>query len=110
MSRNLIYFFSLIVFFLLWGIFGFAAAGPRDEPASQATFPPVDNTPVAPDMTNPAGIPVTGNTQPGLAALITYGLAIFAVLLTILALLNAANKPRTTSVQHKDPPKESPKK
>lgn len=53
MNRKLIYIFSLVGFFLMWGMFGFAAAGPRNEPNLQPTIPPA-----VPDGTASQGIPV----------------------------------------------------
>ena len=49
MDRRMIYLFSLIAFFLMWGVFGFAAATPRSEPAVEATVAPVESTLVLPD-------------------------------------------------------------
>jgi len=74
MNRNLTYLFTLIVFFFLWGVFGFAAAAPGSGTLLQSDTSSVDQAPVNPDTrTNPPLIPVTGDTQPE-PVLFVYGL------------------------------------
>ena len=93
MSRKMIYFCSLVGFFLMWGLFGFAAAAPRGEPDLQATVPPAESTPVVPAATDVAGIPVTAESEPvWIEILGFYGLIGLAALFLILALLSFANK------------------
>lgn len=94
MSRKLVYIFSLAGFFLMWGLFGFAAGAPRGEPGLQATMLPADSTAGIPAATNSPRIPVTGEPEPVLTEIIVfYGLIGFTALFLILALLNIANKP-----------------
>lgn len=103
----MIYIFSLVGFFLMWGVFGFVAAAPRGEPDLQATVPPVENTVVIPEATDPAGIPITGEPEPLWTEILGfYGVIGLAALFLILALLNFANKSTASSVDHKGPPSE----
>lgn len=93
MSRKMIYFCSLVGFFLMWGLFGFAAAGPRGESDLRATAPPAVTTRVVPAATDMAGIPVTAEAEPvWIEILGFYGLIGLAALFLILALLSFANK------------------
>lgn len=104
MNRKLVYTFSLVGFFLMWGVFGFAAAAPRGEPDLQATVPPVEATSIVPSTTDSAGIPVTGETEPVLTEIIVfYGLIGLTALFLVLALLNIANKSTAPSGEHKGP-------
>lgn len=104
MNRKLTYLFGLVGFFLMWGVFGFVAAAPRGEPNMQATVPPVENTPVMPEATGPAGIPVTGDPEPVLTEIVVfYGLIGITALFLVLALLNVANKTSAPYV-HQDNP------
>jgi hypothetical protein len=107
MDRKMIYFLSLVGFFLMWGVFGFVAAAPRGGPELQATVPPVEGTVVIPEATNSVGIPVTGEAEPLWAEILGfYGLIGLAALFLILALLNFANKSTAASIKHKGPPSE----
>lgn len=107
MNQKMIYVFSLVGFFLMWGLFGFAAAGPRSELDLPATVPPVVNTPVIPGATEAAGIPVTGNSEPvWIEILGFYGLIGLAALFLILALLSFANKSTALYPGTKGPPSE----
>ena len=108
-SRKIIYTFSLVGFFLMWGVFGFAAATPRNGPVLQTTLPPVDSTLVSGASANPGRIPVSGDMPPRPGVLLVYGLFGLVALILILALLNAANKPATTDVQRSGPADESSK-
>jgi hypothetical protein len=93
MSRKMIYFCSLVGFFLMWGLFGFAAAGPRSGPDLRATAPAAESTPVLPAATERAGIPVTAESEPVWIEIVGfYGLIGLAALFLILALLSFANK------------------
>ena len=66
MNRNLTYLVTLIVFFFLWGVFGFAAAAPGSGTLLQSDTSSVDRAAINADTrTNPPLIPVTGDTQPG---------------------------------------------
>jgi hypothetical protein len=105
MNRKLTYLFSLLGFFLMWGVFGFVAAAPRGEPSFQATVPPVVSTPVRPQATDSAGIPVTGETAPVLTEIVVfYGLIGLTALFLVLALLNVANKSTAPYLGHDNPP------
>lgn len=107
MSRKMIYFFSLVGFFLMWGLFGFAAAAPRSELNLLATVPPVETTPIDSGVTEAVGIPVTGESEPvWIEILGFYGLIGLAALSLILALLNFANKATAPYTNHKVPPSE----
>ncbi|HSL44164.1 MAG TPA: hypothetical protein VK897_12075 [Anaerolineales bacterium] len=105
MDRKLLYVFSLIGFFLMWGVFGFVAASSRSEPALRATLVPVESTKMNAEIIDPA-VPITGE-QPASAITVLYVLLGFGILIAVLALLNAANRPATTSISHKDPPDQS---
>ncbi len=105
MDRKLIYTFSLIGFFLMWGVFGFIAAGPRGELLPQATPPPVENTSIAPGATDPVGIPVTGEAEPVLIeVLIFYGLIGLAALFLVFGLLSFANRSTAPNIEHNKEP------
>jgi hypothetical protein len=107
MDRKLVYIFGLVGFFLLWGVFGFAAAVPRGEPGSQATVPPVEPTVVIPEATA-AGIPVTGEPEPVWKEIVVfYGLIGLTALFLILRLLRIANRSNAPYVQHKGPPSDN---
>ena len=107
MNRKMTYLFSLLGFFLMWGVFGFAAAAPPAESGLQATVPPVEATPIIPGGTDPARIPVTGEPERGWTEILGfYGFIGLAALFLILALLSSANKSTAPAVQHKVPPSE----
>lgn len=107
MNRKMVYIFSLVGFFLMWGVFGFAAAAPRGEPNLQATVAPESATPVLPGETDAAGIPVTGEPERVWTDILGfYGLIAFAALLLILAMLSFANKLTAPAVERKVPPSE----
>ena len=77
MTRKSILALSLVGFFLLWGVFGFAAAPRNELSIVQATLPA--DTPVA-------GIPATGQAEPLLMEIIVfYGLIGLTALFLILA-------------------------
>ena len=104
MNRRLTYAFGLVGFFLMWGVFGFAAGAQRNEPQAPATLAPVENTPVIPEGTSSAGIPVTGRPAPVLTEVVVfYGLIGLTASFLILALLNFANKSTAPYVQPDDP-------
>ena len=101
MNRKSIFAFSLVSFFLIWGVFGFAAAAPRNEVSIvQATLPA--DTPVA-------GIPVTGQAEPLLMEIIVfYGLIGLTALFLILALLSLVNRMTAPAMRRKAPPSDEP--
>lgn len=103
MNKKLISIFSLIGFFVLWGVFGLAASAPRNDPL-QATPAPQGRTVIVPGATAQAAIPITGDPKMQTEVLLVYGFFGFVALFIILALLNAANKPRTTYMRPKEPP------
>ena len=107
MNRKMIYIFSLIGFFLMWGVFGFIAAAQRDPVDLQATAAPVGNTSQASGEVDAAGIPVTGEPEPvWVEVLGFYGLIGLAALCLILALLSFANRSTAPYAGHKGPPSE----
>lgn len=103
MNRKLITTFSLLIFFLMWGVVGFIGAKPRSEAALQATALPEQTSVIAPEVTPNAAIPVTGQTQPGARILFVYILFGLGALFLILALLNAANKQTVLYAHRKEP-------
>lgn len=111
MNRKMIYVFSLVGFFLMWGVFGFAAAAPRTEPYQQATIPTMENTVVSGGTTdNSAGIPVTGEPEPVWTEILGfYGMIGLAALFLVLALLSFANKLANPPMERKGPPEETHK-
>ena len=104
MNRKLIYTFTLIAFFIMWGGFGFAAAAPRTESSIQPELSSTVNTPIVSEAADSAMIPITGNQQLGWRILLVYGLIELATLALILSLLNIANKSTALYVQRKEQP------
>lgn len=104
MNRRRTYVWTLIVFFLMWGVFSFVAAGLRNEPAGQVAAPAVENFSSQSNDEGSAGIPVTTEGQPQPSITIAHVLFGFIVVFGVLALLNAINKPARTFVRHKSPP------
>ena len=103
MNRMLTYVFSLIGFFLMWGVFGFIAAAPRAEIGAQADVPVLQSTAVVTEVTDSTGIPVTGEPEPLLTEVVVfYGLIGLTALFLMLALLNVVNK--APYAQHKERP------
>lgn len=104
MNRRRTYLWTLIVFFLMWGIFGFVAAGLPSEPRMP------DGAPALQDGSNRANeepgalIPAPDERQSGSQMSLVHVLFGFIVVFGVLALLNAANKPATTYVRHKHTP------
>jgi hypothetical protein len=104
MNRRLTYAFGLVGFLLMWGVFGFAAGAQRNPPQAPATLAPVENTPVIPEATSAAGIPVTGKPAPLLTEVVVfYGLIGLTASFLILGLLSLANKTAAHYVQPDDP-------
>ena len=91
MHRKLVWLSVLSILFVILGASGSAAASHRDF-RYQSTFSDASSTAVAPETTQPALIPVTGNPRLGWGTLIFYGLIALAALTLILALLDAANQ------------------
>lgn len=107
MNRRMTYIFSLLGFFVMWGVFGFVAAAPRDAPNLQVTIQPVESTPSLAGETGAAGIPVTGKPERAWTEIIGfYGLIGLAALFLILALLSFANKSTSLYAGSKHPPSE----
>ena len=104
MNRKLIYTFTLIAFFIMWGVFGIAAAAPRTESSIQPVLSSTVNTPIVSEEADSALIPITGNQQLGWRILLVYGLIGLATLALILSLLNVANKSTALYVQRKEQP------
>ena len=101
MNRKLIYIFTLIAFFIVWGVFGFAAATPRGE-SPQPALSSAETTSVISEQADSRVIPVTGSQQLGWRILLVYGLIGLATLSLILSLLNAANKSTALYVHRKE--------
>ena len=111
MNRKMTYLFGLVGFFMMWGVFGFAAAAPREEPSLQVTAPSVLDTPAFQRETESAVIPVTGKTQPVWTEIVGfYGLIGLAALFLILALLTFANRLTAPAVHRKAPTSQEPHK
>jgi hypothetical protein len=104
MNRKLIYTFSLIGFFLMWGVFGFVATAPRSEPVIEATVLPADDPQVVPGPTANAAIPVTGQAQSVTGIFLLYALFALGALVLVLTLLNAANKRTILDAHRQEPP------
>lgn len=105
MNRKLIYTFSGVGFFLMWGVFGFAAAVPRGEPSLPATVPPAETSVVVPEATNSPGIPITGEQEPVWTEIVVfYGLIGLTALFLVLGLLTIANRSTAPYWQPKGPP------
>ena len=104
MNRKLIYTFTLLAFFIMWGVFGFAAAAPRSESSMQLVSSSTENTHVVSKETDSAMNSITGNHQLGWGILLVYGLIGLATLALILSLLNVANKSTALYVQRKERP------
>jgi hypothetical protein len=108
MNRKLLFGVSLLIFFILWGVFGFTAAAPQENSVKQGAVTAEQNNPVAPKATvQAAAIPVTGDPMLETEVLLTYVIFGLGALGLILALLHAANKPGTTSAHPQEPPDES---
>jgi len=104
MNRKLIYTFSLVGFFLMWGVFGFVAGVPRGETRLQETLPPVESTTIPPQATDPAQIPVTGESDPLLMEVVLfYGLIGLTALFLVFGLLTFANRSTAADTQQNDP-------
>ena len=103
MNRKMTYLLSLLGFFLMWGVFGFAAAAPRAEPDLQATVQPVETTPIISGERDAAAIPITGEPERVWTDILGfYGLIGLAALFLILALLSFANKSTALYAGRKD--------
>ncbi len=99
MNKKLIYTITLVLFFLMWGAYGFVSA-PQNVPAFQATLPsataPVNVT-VIPGATSVVVVPVTGANAPSMWTLLFYGLIGLLVLFLVIGLLASANRTTTTT-------------
>jgi len=109
MNRKLVWLSILSILFLIWGASGSAAAS-RKQFLAQSTFPRVANPPVAPEVTEPALIPATGNPRLGWGTLLFYGLIALATLTLILALLDSANQSTALYRRRKPSQEENRKK
>lgn len=105
MNRRSIFAFGLGGFFLMWSVFGFAAAAPSTEPSLVRALPAAQTTPLVPADTPEPGIPATGQAKPVLMEIVVfYGLIGLTALFLILALLNLANRSTAPAVRPKAPP------
>jgi hypothetical protein len=109
MNRKLVWLSILSILLLIWGASGSAAAS-RKQVLAQSAFPQAANTPVAPEKTKPALIPVTGNPLFGWGTLLFYGLIGLATLTLILALLDSANQSTALYTRGKPSREENRKK
>ena len=91
MNRKLVWLSILSILFLIWGASGSATASHK-EFLTQSTVSQIANTPVSPQATPSALIPVTGSPRLGWGTLLLYGLIGLATLTLILALLDSANQ------------------
>jgi hypothetical protein len=98
------YLFSLVGFLSISGMLGFSVTASHHGAVLQDITPPVQVTPVAPQTTDLAGIPVTGEPEPVWTEILGfYGLIGLAAMFLTLALLNLANKSTVQHVEHKAP-------
>src|ERR1044071_8979074 len=109
MNRKLVWLSILSILFLIWGASGSAAASHK-EILTQSTLPQIANTPVSPEGTQTALIPVTGNPRLGWGTLLFYGLIGLATLTLILALLDSANQSTALYTRRKTLQEEDRKK
>jgi hypothetical protein len=109
MKRKSTYTLTLILFIVMWGLFGFVAAIPAGaQPAAQETvivptvvLSPIVNTVVVPGATQL--VPVTGNDPaPSVMMLLFYGFLGMLAIVLLVALFASAN--RTTYVRRDGPP------
>ncbi len=112
MNRKMIYTLTLIVFVVMWGVFGFVSApSAHAQPALQDTLvaPTVVTTVVvtnivttviAPGVTQV--VPVTGTAGPNVMMLLFYGFLGLLAIVLLVALFASAN--RTTYVRRDGPP------
>jgi hypothetical protein len=91
MHQKLVWLSVLSILLIIFGASGSAAASQRNF-QYQSTIPHASGTAVAPEVTQPVLIPVTGNPRLGWGTLVFYGLIAFAALTLILALLHSANQ------------------
>jgi hypothetical protein len=107
MNRKLLYTLTLIVFVVMWGVFGFVAAAPAHaQPEFQDTVVPP--TVVVTTIVNPPAVvvtqvvPVTGTPGPNIMMLLFYGFLGLLAIVLLVALFASAN--RTTYVRRDGPP------
>src|SRR5215216_3177053 len=101
MRRRLFYIVTLLVLFLLWGVFGITAGLPRGEASAQSALPSPDNSTVNSVAGQQAMIPVTGSATSEVEILIFYALSGLGALIFILAMLGSANRSTVLYSQHK---------
>ena len=105
MNRKSIFALSLVGFFLMWGLFGFAAVAPGNEPSLVQVTLPAEKTPALPADTPVGAIPATGRAEPVLMEIVVfYGLIGLTALFLILALLSFASKLTAPEARRKAPP------
>ena len=92
MSRKLIYIVTLIIVFLMWGIFGIAAVIPHGDVSAVSALLLSDSSNVNSVTTKQAMIPVTGSVPSEMEVLVFYALTGVGALILILALLSSANQ------------------
>ena len=103
MNRTLRYLFSLMGFFLMWGVFGLIAAAPRGDTHAQVAMPALQESATVTEAADSVGIPVTGEPKPLLTEVIVfYGLIGLTAMFLILAMLNVVNKSTASYVQRKE--------
>lgn len=104
MNRRQTYVWTLIIFFLMWGIFGLVAAGWPSEPRMPDGAPAMQDGSAHANEESGALILAPDERQSGSQISLVHVLFGFIVVFGILALLNAANKPATTYVRHRRTP------
>ena len=101
MRRKLFYMVTLVIFILMWGVFGIAAAMPHGETAPPAVLPSANSFNSISATTGPAMIPVTGNAPSEMEVLAFYALIGVGALILILFMLSVANRSTAPYPQQK---------
>lgn len=110
MNRKLTFFLGLAGFFLLWGLFGFLAGAPRNEPGVQETPAELQSIFNPAESTLSPQVPVTGESEPlWMEVLVFYGLIALAALFLVFGLLSFANNSSAAQPSPREQPvKEKP--
>jgi hypothetical protein len=101
MNRKRTYIFSLVVSFVLWGVFGFAGTASGGAPVVQASPGAMGPTRVEVEGTRPAEIPITGEPEPVWTEIVVfYSLIGITASFLIFALLQLVNKSAVQYVEN----------
>jgi hypothetical protein len=101
LNQKLIWLSIASIFFLIWGMSGFARKPAQRTNLVQSESVFVQSTSVVPESTEGVLIPVTGKPHLISGILVFYGLIGFAALTLILALLDLANRSTSLSARRK---------